>query len=154
MPIEDAVRAVIGPSLDRLRMTFASVDEYFDFWLAHPALAGDWSAYVERYLAYDLVGDPPHLRSSVREEAVLADSQSDLRGNEVEEALAVIQQPLLFVRAPLGVFNQEPPLYTDAAITSWSAKLPQLRAETVPGTNHFTILLSERGAKAVASLIG
>lgn len=153
MPIEDAVRAIIGPSLDRLRMTFASVEDYFDFWRPHPAVANDWSEYFERYLAYDLVGEPPELRSSVREEAVIADSQSDLRGTEVEDALAVVQQPIVFLRAPLGVFNQEPPLYADDVVAKWAAQLPKFRSTTIPDVNHFTILLSERGAAAAAEIV-
>jgi pimeloyl-ACP methyl ester carboxylesterase len=153
LPIEEAVRMIIGPSLDRLRMTFASLEDYFDFWRPHPALANDWSEYVERYLAYDLVGEAPQLRSGVREEAVIADSQSDLRGAEVDEAVLRIKQSVLFVRAPLGVFNQEPPLYTEEHVAGWAEKIPQLRTMTVPDVNHFTILLSERGAAAVAGMV-
>jgi pimeloyl-ACP methyl ester carboxylesterase len=153
LPIEEAVRTIIGPSLDRLRMTFASLEDYLDFWRPHPALAEDWSDYVERYLAYDLVGEAPELRSGVREEAALADSQSNLRGGEVDEAIAGLQHPVVFARAPLGVFNQEPALYTEDHLAGWCAKIPQLRTLTIPDVNHFTILLSEWGASAVAGIV-
>lgn len=153
LPIEEAMRMIIGPSLDRLRMTFASVEDYLDFWRPHPALANDWSEYVERYLAYDLVGEAPALRSGVREEAVIADSQSDLRGTEVGDAVLRITQPVVFVRAPLGVFNQEPPLYTEDHVAGWAEKIHELRTVTIRDVNHFTILLSERGAAAVAGLV-
>ena len=153
LPIEEAVAAVIGPSLQRLRMTFASVEDYFGFWRAHPALARDWSGYVERYLAYDLVGEPPALRSGVREEAVFADTDSDLRGGEVERALANLRQPATFVRAPRGVLDQEQGLYAEDVVRTWQARLPQLRDVLVPDVNHFTILLSARGAAAVADIV-
>ncbi|MGH7898176.1 MAG: alpha/beta fold hydrolase, partial [Candidatus Binatia bacterium] len=74
LPIEDLLRSIIGPSLDRLRMSFASLEDYYAFWRRHPALSDDWSEYAEAYFAYDLVGTPPDLRSGVREDAVLADS--------------------------------------------------------------------------------
>ena len=153
LPIEEALRMIIGPSLDRLRMTFASVEDYLGFWRPHPALVEDWSRYVECYLEYDLVGTEPELRSSVREEAVIADSESDLRGAEVHEALGRLEQPMVFVRATRGVFNQEPPLYTEDCVAAWTQKLPQLSSVTVPDVNHFTILLSERGAAAVAGIV-
>src|SRR5512140_2879512 len=44
-PIEEVVRAVVGPALDRLRMTFPSRQAYLDYWRPHPALAGDWNDY-------------------------------------------------------------------------------------------------------------
>jgi pimeloyl-ACP methyl ester carboxylesterase len=153
VPVEQLLQAVIGPSLERLRMTFASVDDYFDFWRPHPALKDDWNAYVERYLAYDLVGEAPNLRSGVREDAVLSDSEVNLRGDAVEVALKGLTHPVVFLRAPYGVFNEEPPLYAEAWVEGWIDAVPQLRWQSIPDVNHFTILLSERGAKAVADVV-
>ncbi|MGH7898253.1 MAG: alpha/beta hydrolase, partial [Candidatus Binatia bacterium] len=68
-------------------------------------------------------------------------------------ALRSLRCPVVFVRAPRGIFNQEPPLFTEAAVERWKATVPELRSVLVPDTNHFTILLSERGAKAVARII-
>ncbi|TAL16767.1 MAG: alpha/beta hydrolase, partial [Frankiales bacterium] len=72
LPIEDLLKAVLGPAIERLGMTFASVEAYLDFWRQHPALAADWSPYVERYLQTDLVDDGGALRPSTRKEAVIA----------------------------------------------------------------------------------
>ena len=153
-PIEDVVRAVVGPALDRLRMTFPSVDAYFDYWRPHPALADDWNEYVEHTYAYDLVAAeprhatgaaPPDLRPSVNENAVLEDSASELRSGEVERALKSLQQPITLVRAARGIFNQEPPLY--------ATPIDGVRDVFVPDVNHYTILLTERGAKQVADVV-
>ena len=35
-----------------------STEAYLDFWRAHPALAGHWTADVEAYVRYDLAGEP------------------------------------------------------------------------------------------------
>jgi len=153
LPVEEMLHAVIGPSLDRLRMTFPSVQAYLDYWRPHPALAGDWNDYIERSYSYDLTGEPPNLTSSVREEAVLEDSASFLSSGDVERALGRLAQPVVLVRATRGMFNQEPPLYPDPVVAVARGQVPQLTDVLVPGVNHYTILLTTRGASAVADVI-
>lgn len=153
LDVEQVVRAITGPALDRLRMTFPSQRAYLDYWRAHPALAADWNDHIERCYAYDLGGEPPELASTVREEAVLEDSASELRSGDVEQALSRLTQPVVLVRAPLGMLGTEPPLYTDAVVAAARAQVGQLTDVLVPGVNHYTILLTERGASAVAEVI-
>ena len=152
MPTDQLLAAMIGPALERLRMTFESVDAYFDHWRPHPALADDWNRYVEEAYEYDLGGEPPALRSTVREDAVLADAESELVHDDVERALERLATPAVLVRAERGILNQEPPLYPDAAVQPWLDRLPTLRTVMVDGVNHYTIALAERGAKAVAEV--
>jgi lipase len=153
LPVEEAIGAIVGPALDRLRLTFPSAPAYLDFWRPHPALAQDWNHYVEAVYNYDLVGEAPGLRSSVREAAVFEDSASQLRSGDVEAALRRLRQPVVLVRAARGMFNQEPPLYPDSVVQAGRALLPHLADVAVAGVNHYTILLSERGARAVAGVI-
>ncbi len=152
LPIDELVAAVIGPSLQRLRMTFPSMDSYLDFWHAHPALGPYWNPYIEAYVRYDLVGGEPELRSSVSEEAVLADSESDLREGVVEKALSRLRQPAVFLRAPRGLADADP-LFPEGAVDRWQQEVPALVTRTVTDVNHFTITLSEQGAAAVAAAI-
>ena len=153
LPVEDLVKAIIGPALERLAMTFESVDAYLEFWKPHPALAEDWNAYIEEHYAYDLVGSAPELRSSVNAEAVLADGGSELKEPDVTNALVDFKHPAYLLRAPRGLFDQVPPLYTDEHIAEWTQKLPTLREAVVPDVNHYTIGLSERGVKAIADVV-
>jgi pimeloyl-ACP methyl ester carboxylesterase len=147
MPIEDVVRAVVGPALDRLRMTFPSVEAYLDYWRPHPALADDWNDYVEHTYTYDLEGTAPELRPTSNETAVLEDSASELRSGDVERALEHLRHPAVHVRAERGIFNQVPPLYAEPVTRDGVTDV------FVADVNHYTILLSERGAKAVADVI-
>ena len=153
LPADELVQAVIGPALERLDMTFASPEAYFEFWRPHPALADDWNAYVEEHYAYDLVGRSPEMRSGVSKEAVITDGGDQLKNDDVRRAVANLTHRTVLVRAPRGLFNQEPPLYTDDAAAMWREQLPGLRDVLVPDVNHYTILLSERGAKAVADVV-
>jgi pimeloyl-ACP methyl ester carboxylesterase len=152
LPTDQVLAAMIGPALERLRMTFESVDAYFDHWRPHPALARDWNHYIEAAYEYDLGGEAPALRSTVREVAVLADAESELVHDDVERALERLATPAVLVRAERGILDQEPPLYPDAAVQPWLDRLPTLRTVLVEGVNHYTIALTERGAKAVAEV--
>lgn len=150
---KEAVRAAIGPSLERLSTTFPSQQAYLDFWQQHPALAGDWNDYIERSLIYDLAGSAPELASTVSAEAVLQDAVDHGNRVEVERALGQVTCPVILVRAPLGLFNEEPPLYPDPAVAAGRRLAPQLADVLVPSVNHYTIGLSRHGAGAVADVI-
>jgi pimeloyl-ACP methyl ester carboxylesterase len=152
-PGEEIVQAVIGPALDRLRMTFPSREAYLDYWRPHPAIAEDWNTYLEEHYLYDLVGTEPELRSAVREDAVLRDGTDQLKESDVLDAIDRLSHPTTLVHVPRGLMNQIPPLYSDEAVAAWSAKLPTLRAVFVDGVNHYTIGFSERGAKALADVV-
>lgn len=153
MEVEELTRAIIGPSLDRLKMTFESADAYIDFWRPHPALADEWNDYVEAHYRYDIGGEPPEMRTRVSEEIILQDAGSELKQPDVTEALEAMKHPAVLVRAPRGLFNQVPPLYPDGSFDVWREKLPGFRDVLVDDTNHFTIGLTERGAKAVAAVV-
>jgi hypothetical protein len=84
---------VIGPALQRLRMTFPSTAAYLDYWRRHPALASDWNDYCEDAYTHDLEGEEPALRSGVREAAVLADADSQLVRDDVPAALRALRHP-------------------------------------------------------------
>jgi hypothetical protein len=148
--VEEIVAAVIGPALQRLHMTFPSTAAYLEFWRQHPALAGDWNHYCEDVYSYDLEGEGSALRSGVREAAVLADADSQLRSDDLPAALGALGHPTVLLRAPAGMLGAEPGLYPDAWLADWQQRLPGLRSLLVPDVNHYTILLTERGAAVVA----
>jgi lipase len=102
---------LLGPALDRLHLTFQSVAAYLDYWSRHPALAAAWSTGIERAIVYDLGGSPAMLRSTVREDAVIADAESELNRDEFDRALARLAIPVILLRAERGILNQIPPLY-------------------------------------------
>jgi pimeloyl-ACP methyl ester carboxylesterase len=153
LPVDDVLEAVLGPSMARLSMTFADGDAYRDFWRQHPAVGGDyWSDLVERYVDYDLVGEPPECRSSVSIEAVRADATEQLAVPAVRDAVEAVQCPVTLLFAPRGLLDG-PPLYADASRDALRRSWPSVVEEVVvPDTNHFTIVLGS-GAPAVADAI-
>lgn len=147
---EKIVQKLIGPSLTRLGMTFESREAYRAFWRPHPALQADWSTYTERYVDYDLVGEPPALRASTSKDALLRDARTQLIEKVVPNALKQVRCPVRFLRAPRGMLNG-PALYDERKLAKAAAGIAQFSVRTIPDVNHFTIMLSQRGAQAVAA---
>lgn len=147
---EKLVRKILGPSLARLDMTFESPQAYTAFWKKHPAFSGDqWSAYVDQYIAYDLVGQPPAMRSSTSKEALWQDVRTQLVENLVPQSLSQLRAPVRFLRAAHGILDATP-LYDLKKLAAGAAKVRQFSSRTLEGVNHFTILISETGARLVA----
>jgi pimeloyl-ACP methyl ester carboxylesterase len=152
---DQVLEAVVGPALERLRMTFENRAAYRDFWRRHPAFAGidSWNSEFERYLDYDLTGEEPLLRARVSEQAVREDGRDVLDAQAHWLALAAIRCPVRTLRAPRGMLDQPQPLFPDEAVTAARELVPQLEDELVAGTNHYSILLGDPGASAVAACL-
>lgn len=150
---EQLAAAVLGPAAERLAMTFADRDDYRDFWRPHPAFASDWTADLEGYLDYDLVGEEPELRPATRVEAMHGDVRELTGGEALLGAWERRRRPASMLVAPRGLMDEVPPLYPDPAREFWRGRHPELPIEEVPGVNHYTITMSERGASAVAGRV-
>jgi len=151
--LDAVVDATMGPAIARLGQTFPSTEAYLDFWRAHPALAGHWTADVEAYVRYDLIGEPGQLRSRCTEDAVRADGREVLAEKPLAEALQRLTRPTPLLTAPAGMFGAPPPLLPPEVVTAWTERVPPLRPQVVPGVNHYTILFDKEGAAAVSQAI-
>jgi pimeloyl-ACP methyl ester carboxylesterase len=143
--------ASLGPALARLRETYPSVEAYFDFWRAHPAMKDAWNGYLEDYLRYDLTGEDGVLRSRVSEQAARADGRELLGSSErLGAALRGLTRPVRLLTAPAGMFGQPPAMLPPELCGFWAAQAPMLTVETVPGANHYTLVLDPAHAATVA----
>jgi lipase len=150
---EELPKALLGPAAERLSKTFPDHESYREFWKAHPAFANDWSAAVEAYVDYDLVAGENGLGPASSIEAVSADSLQLAGFDGYLDLLAAIPYPVPFLRAPRGLLDQLPGLYSPDEIHAWELKFPMLQVQTVEGVNHYTIVMTERGAAAVAAAV-
>jgi lipase len=150
---DQALAATIGPAAQRLTMTFASEADYLDYWRPHPALGPWWSPAVEAYLSYDLVGEPPALRSSVALDPVRDDSSDLLDPGRVAEDVRALPAGSVFLRAERGMLDQPDGLYPHALMVEHAASFPHLEVRDVAGVNHYTVLLGEPGARAVTEAV-
>jgi pimeloyl-ACP methyl ester carboxylesterase len=149
---DELLAASLGPALARLTETYPTPEAYVQFWRAHPALAGAWTGDAERYVRYDLTSGPGPLRSRVVPESARSDGRDLLTsGDRIAAALNRLGSPTPLLRAPAGMFGQPPGVIPDELAAYWQARVPVLAVQTVPQTNHYTILFDQAAAKAIAA---
>jgi pimeloyl-ACP methyl ester carboxylesterase len=148
---DEAAEAVLGPALQRLRMTFSSREEYRDFWRPHPAFEGRWSELVEAYVDYDLEeGSGGAWRSRVSEDAVRGDYRDTFANPAATRGLEQLSVPVVFLRAPRGLRNEPPGFYAPEYVAEVAGRLPSMHVEDVPGCNHYMVVLDDACARLVA----
>ncbi len=152
---DEMLKATLGPTMERLDMTFDSVDDYVAFWKKHPALAEDWNDAIEAYVRYDIEKTPDgRIKTKVSKEAIVSDGRDLLTNKDVHTCIANIHCPVWLLRAPRGLLNQPQPLISDDMLALWRGdRLPQLDDQMLPDVNHFTLFLTDPGAKAIAERI-
>ena len=133
-----ALHAIIGPALARLQMTFASRQEYRTFWQAHPAFAASWSADVDTYVQYDLVGEPPRLRSSCSLDAVRLDGRELLLDSAVMSAVHELPCPAVLLWAERGMQDEPRGFYDDDRLAAAGLDPARIDIRRIDAVNHYT----------------
>jgi pimeloyl-ACP methyl ester carboxylesterase len=146
--IDAVLHAVIGPAMRRLAMTFASREEYVDFFRAHPALSRGFDGVVEGYVLRDLIGEAPELRSSCVLDAIRADATDTLLTAETVGAVHRLALPVRLLWAERGLLDEPHGLYDEDRLAGTG-----IDNGRVEGVNHYTIVMGTRGAKLIAETI-
>lgn len=154
VPAEQLVSLILGPTAERLAMRWDSVAEYIEgFWRHHPAFEADWSEELERYIAYDLVPEGDRLRPATSYQTMADDTIDMNTGTVLTEALANLRHPAIFLSALRGLQNEIPGLYAREYLEDVLAALPTVRHVPYDDLNHYTIVMSARGAQAIGEVI-
>lgn len=153
MTVAQVMPYVLGPAMARLAMTFASVDEYRDYWKPQAAFIKGWSDVLDEYVEFDLQGEAPNLKARTNPKAVEEDSEDLFSSKLIEKTLEKLSEDVLFIRAERGLQNEEHGLYPEVVLAKVLPKYPKLKLHTIADTNHYDILLDEVGAEACAQLI-
>lgn len=144
--------AALGPAMERLAMTFPDRPAYTEFWQSHPALSQHWTPAVEAYVQYDLVGTVPELRSSCTLGAIRADGSDIMLRGEVIDAVQFLTCPATLLWCERGLQGEAPGVYDEHRIAA-AVDVDTVTVQYVPELNHYTVLLSEPGARLVADAI-
>jgi hypothetical protein len=135
-------------------MTFPDLAAVRAFWSQHPAV-GPWVDVpsVAAYLARDLVGEPPALRSACVPEAVRVDGGDVLLNERVLEATTDLPVPATLLWATRGLLDQTPGLYDEARLARLGLEPSGITAREVPDTNHYSIVWASQGVEAIAAAV-
>jgi lipase len=150
MPYADApegdpdvvVETVAAPLIERLPLTFASVDAYARRWAAHPAFAHSWNDDMDAYARYDVDGPPGAMHCVVSQNAVEIDVREMLFDDATRTALDNVRAPVHIVRAARGLQDEEDKPFIPADfLTTFAAMRTDASVELVPYANHYTVVL-------------
>lgn len=148
------VAHILGPTAERLSRRFADVDAYLDFWRAHPAFARHWSPQLEQYVAYDLVPDGAGaFRPATALQTVIDDTVDMNTTSVVADALAGLRHPVRLVSVPRGLQDEPPGLYSAERLPGLLAAYPAVTHERLDGFNHYTVVMSYAGGRAIAERV-
>ena len=150
-PVDEAATvAGLQPIKARLQSTYDR-EGYRDWFRGQPAFVRDWTPEVEAYADYDLPDAPG--RPAADPEMVEADQLDLMGGTAFAEAVEKPLPPRIFLHASRGFADDPPGLYPQSTVDQYAARWPDLDVRHVPDVNHYTILLSRRGADAVAQAV-
>ena len=147
---EAATLAGLQPIKERLRSTYTR-ESYSAWFRNHPAFARDWTSEAEEYADYDLPDAPG--RPAADPDMVEADQLDIVGGAAFAEALDGPLPPRVFLHASRGFADDPPGLYPQPTVDQYAARWPDLDVRHVPDVNHYSIVLSRRGAGAVAQAV-
>jgi pimeloyl-ACP methyl ester carboxylesterase len=150
--VGEQLTGLLGSTLDRLGRTFPDLAAVRAFWAPHPTV-GPWVDVpsVAAFLARDVVGAAPALRSSVRPEPVLDDGADLLAAEQVLEAAADLPVPATVLWAPRGMTDVPPGLYDEQRLAAFG--LPGITAVPVADTNHDSIVWASHGVTAISDAV-
>ncbi|MCX4748814.1 alpha/beta hydrolase [Kitasatospora sp. NBC_01287] len=149
----EVLAAVLGPAVARLSMTFADLAAYRAFWQRHPAWPSVDAVAGDAYIARDLVGTEPELRSSCVREAVEVDGGQVLLDADAAQAVRLLSCPAELLWAERGLLDDAQALYDEKRLADAALAGPGLVTTRVPDSNHYSILMGEAGAPLVARRI-
>jgi pimeloyl-ACP methyl ester carboxylesterase len=146
--------ALLGGTLQRLARTFPDLAAVRAFWAQHPTV-GPWVDVpsVAAFLARDVTGEPPALRSAVVPDAVSADGADLLAADRVLATAAAVRVPVTLLWAARGMDDVPPGLYDQDRLARMGTEVAGLTALPVADTNHDSIMWAPQGAEAVAAAI-
>lgn len=149
----ESLNAALAERVMQLTATYPSRQAYREYWRAKPHFpAADWNAWTEAFLDYEVAGEST-VQPKAFQAGVVADLAEGFLRDKMAERLRAIRVPVILIRAESGFVPEQAPLFPDALAEQIRALVPQLEDHKIPGSTHYTIVLGERGASAVANLI-
>lgn len=146
--------AALALRINQLRQTYPSRSAYQQFWRTQPHFPPEvWNPCIEAFLDYEIDGEAPALRPRTSEEAVRTDLMEGLDRERIIARCHGIRVPVLMLRAPAGFVPGSAPLFADAVMEQMRACIPQMEDHLIPDSTHYTMIMGDRGAAAVADRI-
>jgi pimeloyl-ACP methyl ester carboxylesterase len=134
----------LAPAVARLGIEFPSLEGFLERLRSLPMFAGRWNGYLTRHFTYDVERTAGGgVRSKVARHAV-EEEVANLTRTRLWVWHHQVQAPTLLLRAPDGLLTASDCLMTQEEADAMARAIPRCRLVVVPGTNHYTVLLSSQ----------
>ncbi|MBN9387160.1 MAG: alpha/beta hydrolase [Chloroflexi bacterium] len=138
---EDTVQA-IAPSIKRLDTVYPSLETFLELMSKVPLY--QWNIFWENYYRYDAVVRPDGTVTSGVARATVEEENFVTAHTRFELLPNYIKVPTLIARATVGLLGEGRGLILPAAEAErMQGVIPGSRVVAIPGTNHYTIILSK-----------
>lgn len=146
----------LAPAIARLGVEFPSLPAYLERLRGLPMFAGRWNRYLDRHFTYDVEPTPGGgVRSKVARHAI-EEEVANLTRTRLWAWHHQVKAPTLLLRAPDGLLTADDCLMTQEEAEAMTHAIPDCRLLVAPGTNHYTVLLSDNAVvrREVATFLG
>lgn len=138
---EDTTQA-IAPSIKRLDNVYPSLENFLELMSKVPLY--HWNGFWENYYRYDAVVRPDGTVTSGVSRATIEEENFVTNHTRFELLPNYIKAPTLIARATVGLLGEGRGFILPAAEAErMQGIIPGSKVIAVPGTNHYTIILSE-----------
>lgn len=149
---DEVIDAMVGPSLRRLNMDFASEEDFFDHWKDHPAFAANWVDSMRVALGHELRSGGGGFRVRASGPAIEVGAREITVGDEANRAAARLEVPTHVIVVERGTLDQPGGMIPRTVADGLAESKSNVTMEYLHGLNHYTLVLG-RGAASVASAI-
>ena len=132
----------LAPAIARLGVEFPSLEGFLERLRGLPMFAGRWNDYLTRHFTYDVHRTPGGGVTSKVARHAIEEEVANLRLMRLWVYHHQVTAPTLLLRAPEGLLTADDCLMTQEEAEAMAHAIPDCRLVVVPGTNHYTVLLS------------
>jgi pimeloyl-ACP methyl ester carboxylesterase len=146
----------LAPAVARLGVEFPSLEGFLERLRGLPMFAGRWNEYLTRHFTYDVQRTPSGGVTSKVARHAIEEEVANLQRVRLWVWHHQVKAPTLLLRAPDGLLTADDCLMTQEEAEAMARAIPECRLVVVPGTNHYTVLLSAHDLvrREVATFLG
>jgi len=132
----------LAPAIARLGVEFPSLEGFLERLRGLPMFAGRWNDYLTRHFTYDVQPTAGGGVTSKVARHAIEEEVANLERTRLWVDHHQVKAPTLLLRAPDGLLTADDCLMTQEEAEAMAHAVPDCRLVVVPGTNHYTVLLS------------
>ncbi len=129
----------IKPSLDRLKQSFPSFEEYVGVLKKFPVFQ-PWHEALDDYFRYESEEVDGMVRSRINPQHI-EEERTNIVKTDTNVYYPKIKCPVLVLRATLGMFSDDDLVLPEPALKALVEALPQTRVINIEGVHHYSLVV-------------